>query len=73
MAPRILLIMNPSKKPVCCCGPEGNGREYAVAVAKRESPGRYMMLGIAGLLVWWLIYRSLASVAAWSAYSHVIL
>ena len=30
---------------------------------------KYLAAGVAGLAVWWLVYRSLASVAAWFAYS----
>ncbi len=31
--------------------------------------GKYLPWGIAGLAIWWLVYRSLAPVAAWLTYS----
>ena len=36
-----------------------------------RSPGlrKYLTAGVAGLAVWWLVYRSLAPAAAWLAYS----
>ena len=36
-----------------------------------RSPGlrKYLALGVAGLAIWWVVYRSLAPVAAWFAFS----
>ena len=37
------------------------------------SARRYVLLGLGGLVAWWLLYRSLASFAAWFTYSLLTL
>lgn len=57
-----------SEKP-CCCG-AGSGRPLGSESARKSSGlVREAGLGLAGLLVWGLVYRHLEFLAAWLTYS----
>ncbi len=62
--------MNAPEKPVCCCAatPTQQGN-LPPSTRSRSTLVRYTLLGLAGLLIWWLVYRSLAPFAAWFTYS----
>jgi uncharacterized membrane protein YraQ (UPF0718 family) len=66
--------MKLSEKPVCCCVvPPGRQDCTLSTVAPKPTLSRYILLGLAGLAAWWLVYRSLALVAAWFTYSLLTL
>ena len=66
--------MKLSEKPVCCCVvPPGRQDCTLSTVAPKLTLSRYILLGLAGLAAWWLVYRSLALVAAWFTYSLLTL
>jgi hypothetical protein len=66
--------MNPSIKPACC-GTASLGEQdcSSANVVSKPTLTRYILLGIAGLAVWWMVYRSLAPFAAWFTYSLLTL
>jgi uncharacterized membrane protein YraQ (UPF0718 family) len=65
---------NTSEKPACCCAdPLEEQDRLSVNAASKPTFARYILLGIAGLVVWWLVYRSLAPFAAWFTYSLLTL
>ena len=62
--------MNSDEKPACCCAvPLGRPECSPATVAPKPTLTRYVLVGLAGLAVWWLVYRSLTAVAAWFTYS----
>jgi len=63
--------MKSSDKPACCGGPGAELTDSSTtALRPASSPlRRYVVPGIAGLVVWWLVYRNLALFAAWSTYT----
>jgi uncharacterized membrane protein YraQ (UPF0718 family) len=64
--------MNPSDKPACGCAPGGAAASCPTTSTLPASPAplrRYALCAIAGLAVWWLIYRNLALFAAWLTYA----
>jgi hypothetical protein len=63
--------MNASEKPACCCSTAAElVGEPTNTLPPTSSPlCRYVLPGIAGLVVWWLVYRNLAPFAAWSTYT----
>jgi uncharacterized membrane protein YraQ (UPF0718 family) len=66
--------MNSDEKPACCCAvPVGRPECSPATVAPKPTLSRYVLLGLAGLAVWWLVYRSLATFAAWFTYSLLTL
>ncbi|MGA2137664.1 MAG: permease [Verrucomicrobiia bacterium] len=66
--------MNPSEKPAGCCAASLDEPDrLSVNAASKPTLARYILLGIAGLVVWWLVYRSLAPLAAWLTYSLLTL
>jgi uncharacterized membrane protein YraQ (UPF0718 family) len=66
--------MKPSEKSACCCVESPDRQDCSPAtVAPKPTLSRYIVLGLAGLAVWWLVYRSLALVAAWFTYSLLML
>ena len=44
-------------------------KDVAPSAPRRTGLRAYLLLGAAGLLVWWLVYASLAPFAAWFTYS----
>ena len=65
---------NISEKPACCCPASLDEQDrLSINAAFKPTPTRHILLGIAGLVVWWLIYRSLAPFAAWFTYSLLTL
>jgi len=66
--------MNSDEKPACCCAvPLGQTECPPPTVTLKPTLRRYVLLGLAGLAVWWLVYRSLATLAAWFTYSLLTL
>jgi uncharacterized protein len=66
--------MNSDEKSACCCAvPLGRQDCSSATVTPTPPLSRYVLLGLAGLAVWWLIYRSLAVVAPWFTYSLLAL
>jgi uncharacterized membrane protein YraQ (UPF0718 family) len=67
-------IMNPDEKPACCCSAVLNGQNgLPVTTVPKPTLGRYVLPGLVGLVAWWLVYRSLATSAAWFTYSLLTL
>ena len=44
-------------------------KDVALAAPRRTGLRAYLLLGVAGLLIWWLVYQRLAPFAAWFTYS----
>jgi hypothetical protein len=66
--------MNSDEKPACCCAVSLGRQDCSPAtVTPKPTLSRYVLLGLAGLVVWWLIYRSLATFATWFTYSLLTL
>jgi hypothetical protein len=66
--------MNPSEKPACCCAVSPDEQHCpSTNVASQPTLTRSILFGMTGLVVWWLIYRSLAPFAAWFTYSLLTL
>jgi uncharacterized protein len=66
--------INPSEKTACCCAASRDEQDrLSVNAASKPTLARYILLVIAGLVVWWLVYRSLATFAAWFTYSLLTL
>jgi hypothetical protein len=62
--------MNSDEKSACCCAvPLGRPECSPATVAPKPTLTGYVLMGLAGLAVWWLVYRSLAVAAAWFTYS----
>src|ERR1019366_10139569 len=53
--------------------PTGWKDRSAATALPKSAISRYLLLGLAGLAAWWLIYRSLAMLAAWFTYSLLTL
>ena len=62
-------IMNADKKPACGCAASLDAPGCASAVPVKPGWRKYLPWGVAGLVIWWLVYRSLAPIAAWFTYS----
>jgi uncharacterized membrane protein YraQ (UPF0718 family) len=63
-----------TEKPSCCCATSLDEPDrLTVNAVSKPTLARSILLGIAGLVVWWLIYRSLAPFAAWLTYSLLTL
>src|SRR5450759_4371754 len=57
-------------KTACCCATSLNQPGELTPVVPRPPGWRdYLPWGIAGLVIWWLVYQSLAPFAAWFTYS----
>ena len=66
--------MNSSEKPArCCAAPPGRQNCLSANAASKPTLTRYVLLGTAGLAVWWLIYRSLVPASRWFTYSLLTL
>jgi len=55
--------------PCCCATPMVSAACLTIPTPAKPSLARYLLPGLAGVLVWGLLYRSLASFAAWFTYS----
>jgi uncharacterized membrane protein YraQ (UPF0718 family) len=65
---------NTTETPACCCVAALNEQERLPAkTVSKPTLARSVLLGIAGLVVWTFIYRSLAPFAAWFTYSLLAL
>jgi hypothetical protein len=58
-----------NEKRACCCGNVAGKQTCAASARVGPTLGRYALLGIFGLVIWWLIYRSLEPFATWFTYS----
>jgi uncharacterized membrane protein YraQ (UPF0718 family) len=62
--------MKPTEKPICGCAPPvSEPRNVAGETKRRPVIARYAVIGMAILLVWWLVYQNLAPLASWFTYS----
>jgi uncharacterized membrane protein YraQ (UPF0718 family) len=61
-------IMDPVKKPACCCNGTTGDQPGAPTVVTSLSWYKYFLRGFAALVVWWLVYGRLSQFADWFTY-----
>jgi uncharacterized membrane protein YraQ (UPF0718 family) len=61
-------IMDPVKKPSCCCNGTTCNQPGAPTVAPSLGWYKYLLRGFAALVVWWLVYGRLSQFAEWLTY-----
>jgi uncharacterized membrane protein YraQ (UPF0718 family) len=62
--------MNPPEKPACCCAASLDEQDrLSVSAASKPTLTRWILLGIVGLMVWWLVYCNLLLASRWFTYS----
>jgi len=62
--------MKPAEKPVCSCAAiPAQPEPVDSSTRSRSALTHYTLIGVSGLLAWWLVYCNLAPFAGWLTYS----
>ncbi len=62
---------DPKKKPNCCCNSANSEQACSSTAGSGPSLTKYFSVGLAGLIVWWLVYGRLSQLAGWFTYSLI--
>ncbi|XHR29503.1 MAG: permease [Chthoniobacteraceae bacterium] len=62
---------DPKKKPNCCCNSANGGLDCSPSSGSGPSLIKYFSVGLASLIVWWLVYGRLSQLADWFTYSLI--